>query len=441
MSSRLWNWPWLRTQERGVALVDLAERRVLVLLPQRLDDLVHRQVERGDLLLRQLDVDLPAQAAVDGDRRHAVHALEARRELVLRHLAQRHRVEVALDAELHDRQRVRVELEDGGRVGVLGQAVAHAVDARADFVGGLRQVRAPVEVEAHLAVAFRRRGFDPRQARHGADGLLDRPRDQLLHLERADAGVAGAHRERAAARTPASGRPAGGVSEITPEQRDDAADHEHRDGPLNRETRNAHVGYPVWTVSCSKAGLCTTMPATRLPAARRAVRGRRSRPRVRCRSRGRPRAPPVARAAAGRAPASVPPAPAPRARRRRRGRSRAPGAAAPSAGARARAAAAAACRPAAAPSRRPPPPRRRRPPPGSTMRSPSRSAAAPVVMTASPSVEAAEHLDEVRLLGARSASARKTADSLSGVNTPRRPPRSTTALAGTTSASFLRARW
>ena len=71
---------------------------------------VHRQVERGDLFLRQLDVNLPADAAVDGDGGDAVDALEARRDLVLRDLAQRDRVVVAFDADLRDRQLVRVEL-------------------------------------------------------------------------------------------------------------------------------------------------------------------------------------------------------------------------------------------------------------------------------------------------------------------------------------------
>ena len=54
-----------------VALRHLAERRVLVLLPQRLDDAIDREVERRDLFLRQLDVNLAAQAAVDRHRRDA----------------------------------------------------------------------------------------------------------------------------------------------------------------------------------------------------------------------------------------------------------------------------------------------------------------------------------------------------------------------------------
>ena len=51
-------------------------------------------------------------------------------------------------------KRGRVELEDGRRVGVLGQAAAHAVDAGADFVGGFVEVGAPGEVQADVAVAF-----------------------------------------------------------------------------------------------------------------------------------------------------------------------------------------------------------------------------------------------------------------------------------------------
>ena len=51
-------------QERPVALVDLADRDVLVLGAQDVDDAIDRQVERGDLLARQLDVNLAAQAAV-----------------------------------------------------------------------------------------------------------------------------------------------------------------------------------------------------------------------------------------------------------------------------------------------------------------------------------------------------------------------------------------
>ena len=62
----------LAAQQIGrVAFVNLAERDVLVLRPNRADDAIDRQIERGDLLLGQLDVDLAAQPAVHGDRRDA----------------------------------------------------------------------------------------------------------------------------------------------------------------------------------------------------------------------------------------------------------------------------------------------------------------------------------------------------------------------------------
>ena len=121
---------------------------------------VMRSTERlsaGDLLARQVDVNLAAQAAVDGDRGDALDALEPRRQVVGRHLAQRDRVEVALDADAHDRHRVRVELEDCRRVGVLRHAAADAIDARADFVGRFVQIGAPGKLQPHLAVALRSR--------------------------------------------------------------------------------------------------------------------------------------------------------------------------------------------------------------------------------------------------------------------------------------------
>ena len=71
-----------------VAFVDLAERHVLVLGRQQADDAVDREVERGRLLARQLDADLPAQAAVDVDRGDARHALEPRRQVVLGDVAE-----------------------------------------------------------------------------------------------------------------------------------------------------------------------------------------------------------------------------------------------------------------------------------------------------------------------------------------------------------------
>ena len=85
-----------------VALVHLAERDVLILRADRLDDAVHRKVERGDLFLGQLDVNLAPQAAHDRGGRHTLDALEARHEVVFGDFTERHAVEVAFDADAHD---------------------------------------------------------------------------------------------------------------------------------------------------------------------------------------------------------------------------------------------------------------------------------------------------------------------------------------------------
>ena len=60
--------------------------------------------EASDLLAGQINVNLPAQAAVNRDRCDTFHALEARRQVVCRHLAEGDWVDVALDADAHDRK-------------------------------------------------------------------------------------------------------------------------------------------------------------------------------------------------------------------------------------------------------------------------------------------------------------------------------------------------
>ena len=170
-----------------VALVDLAERDVLVFRADLLNDTVDREVEGRDLLLGQLDVNLTAQAAHDGDGRHALDALEARNEVVLGDLTQRHAVEVALDADAHDRLGRRVELQNGRRLGVLWQSAAHAVDAGAHFVGRVVQVGAPGEVQLHVAAAFRRARVDLLEPGDGGQRLLERPYHELFDLRRTDA--------------------------------------------------------------------------------------------------------------------------------------------------------------------------------------------------------------------------------------------------------------
>src|SRR5688572_17239257 len=101
------------------------------------------------------------------------------------------------------------------------------------------EVRSPFEVQLHLAVAFGRGRLDADQTGDRAHRLLDRPRDQLLHFERTDAGVAGADVQRRLLELRHQ------VDRQTrqrdeAEQRDDRAQHEHRDGAVNREAGDAH---------------------------------------------------------------------------------------------------------------------------------------------------------------------------------------------------------
>ena len=220
--------PRAAQQQGAVGVVDFAERDVLVLSAKNLDDAIGREVERGNLLARQVDVNLPAQAARDGHGRDAGDPLEARRQVVLGQFAQRHGVEVAFDADAHDRHRGRVELEHRRRVRIFRQAAAHAVKAGAHFIRCLAEVSAPGEVEPDVGVAFRRGRVDAVETGDGADRLLDRPRDQFLHFERPDARVVDAHRDGGHLRVWHQVNRQPGERD-TAQQDDDHADHEHRD--------------------------------------------------------------------------------------------------------------------------------------------------------------------------------------------------------------------
>jgi hypothetical protein len=97
--------PLVPEQVRHVAFIHQAEGRVLVVGAQLADDLVDRQVEGGDLLLRQQHVDLAPQPAAGRHRGDPDDALHPRRQLALGDLAQRDPVVVSLDPEAHDRHR------------------------------------------------------------------------------------------------------------------------------------------------------------------------------------------------------------------------------------------------------------------------------------------------------------------------------------------------
>ena len=184
-------------------------------------------------------MDLPPQAARHAHRRHTLHALEPRRELVGGNLAERHTVVVALDAHAHDGLRGRIELHDGRSVGVLGHTAAHPVDLAPDVVRRLVQIGAPGEVQPDVGRPFRRGGADPLEAGRGGARLLDRPGDQILDLERPDARVRHADRD---ARHRHLGHQIDRQTRErdAAEQEDHGAHHEHHDGPADGCTRYAH---------------------------------------------------------------------------------------------------------------------------------------------------------------------------------------------------------
>jgi hypothetical protein len=227
-------------QESGVALVDFAERDVLVLPAQQVDDAIDRELKGGDLLTRQLDVDLTAEAALHRDRRDPGHAFQPQRQLALRDLPQRHGVVVAFDRQAHDGKRRRVELEDDRRVGVLGQRRADPVESAAHVVGRGIEVRAPGEVQAHDALALRGGRVELIETGDRADRLLNRTRDELLHLERPDALVVHADGDarKREIRHQVDRQP---DERDAAEQDDDRADHEHRDRAVDGETWDAHA--------------------------------------------------------------------------------------------------------------------------------------------------------------------------------------------------------
>src|SRR5262249_26625760 len=88
------------------------------------------------------------------------------------------------------------------------------------------------------AAALARRRLDAADAGDGAHRLLDRARDQLLDLEWADVGVVRVHRNRRRGELRHEIDREFGQRDDA-EQHDDAAEHEHRDRPVDRDAVNS----------------------------------------------------------------------------------------------------------------------------------------------------------------------------------------------------------
>ncbi len=223
-----------------VALVDLAERHVLVLGRQQADDAVDRQARapsssrataRRRICRRRPPLTLTAATpGTRSSRCASVFSAMSRSWTGLKSPSTaRNRIGNAVESNL----------KTIGGVGFLGQAGADAVDAAADVVGGDVEVGAPGEVEADDARAFARRGVDLLEAGDRADRLLERPRDRFLDLARADTRVVDADGDarQLQLRHQVDRQP---QQRDRAEQDDDPAQHEHRDRAVDGDTRDAH---------------------------------------------------------------------------------------------------------------------------------------------------------------------------------------------------------
>ena len=94
-------------------------------------------------------------------------------------------------------------------------------------------------------------------ARRRAQRLLERPRNQLFHLQRSDAGVVDAHRDRRLLNVGEQVHGQTGQRDGA-QQDDDRADHRHHDRALNGEAGDAHATPDAY--DCGLAPRPTTPP-------------------------------------------------------------------------------------------------------------------------------------------------------------------------------------
>ncbi len=222
-----------------VAPLDDPGRHVDVLLADLAGDDVEGQAEGLELEGIEVDLDLPLTAAGDVDGGDPGHALEPVGDLLVDDAPGLDGIEVAEGPELQDRLLGRVELAQGRPVDLVGQAADDPVEALPDVVGRGVEVGPPGEHDPDGARAFRRRGEDLLDPGHGAQGLLDRPGDDLLDLLGPRVRVGGVDVE-------------GGIDDLGHEvdgqagERDEADDddderhHPGEDGPADGEFGELH---------------------------------------------------------------------------------------------------------------------------------------------------------------------------------------------------------
>ena len=149
-----------------------------------------QDVQRVDLLLVQLHLDVLVDQAGGGNAGHALLAFQLGDDAFFQKVAQF--IDIgAFPAHGHRHQRAHVhaQLQDGGGQADVGQAVGVLVQGVGHLDHGAVHVGVGRKAQLHDAVVFRRGGRDAGYARHRAQGAFQHLGDFGLHLFGAGAGV------------------------------------------------------------------------------------------------------------------------------------------------------------------------------------------------------------------------------------------------------------
>ena len=160
-------------------------------------------------------------------------------DLVLGHLAQRHAIVVAFDAEAHDRHRVRVLPEDLHRLGVVGRRPrTRSRRVRMSSIASLRSVPQVKFSDTRLLPSDECEFI----CSSPATALTVCSSGRVMSCSISCGPTPGYRHEHADRRVghvrQQVDRQAG--QRDAAQQDDDRADHEHRHGPCNRKSRDAH---------------------------------------------------------------------------------------------------------------------------------------------------------------------------------------------------------
>lgn len=158
---------------------------------------------------------------------------------------------VRAERDLQDRHARGIELHDDRRLDAGGHQRADRVGRRDDLRDGEVEVYVLLEVDLLHRQARQGLGFDVADAVHvGADGVLAVGRDPLLHLRRAEAGVAPDHRDH---RNADLGEDVGShrIGRDAAEEGDQRCHDVERVGKAQREPDDTHGSLPG-AIRCPK---------------------------------------------------------------------------------------------------------------------------------------------------------------------------------------------